>query len=641
MHEILKRDGLARIINWSDEGKCTHPSSITTPEILFVQSPRTPVPKEARAEIASDPSIDELPTIYHRGGLFSSRPAYSLSGSENELIKGTVMAQVPPTLWQPADLTVDRKEPDKGLLSRMVNENLDNTRVIYKSTSDDELRSIRSNKRIELVVYGNSLELFDHPRKFVEEIMRVKNNVGWAKLIYTPSLGEPIHLGLLAYMGIDFIDNIPLIYHARNKYFLTNSGRIELTGNMTHWYCSCRFCQNWLENPDGGIEFEHILGHNYLATLTELGLVQNAISLGRLRELVETRMAADPRAVNMVRFLDRLFYDYIETQVPTARKSRLLASTTDALNRPEVKRYQARIKERYTKPEYGRVLLLLPCSARKPYSMSQTHRAISSAISKTKNPNAVHEVIITSPLGIVPRELELVYPAAHYDIPVTGTWYEEEKKTILNLLTWLFDNFEYNRIIAHTDNELTELLHNFGDINFTGSENLLSSKSLNELSGVLNEAVSDCAPVSGKARISENVKAIAKYHFGNEAGIKLTGGTTIKGRYPNLKIFIGKTQLGMIESETGQISLTLAGGERLLQSGVYGVEIDDFILKGDVFAPAVTGADPGIRPGDEVVVFSGQRERTLLKAVGRAVLNGTEMIEAERGKAVKVRHSVK
>ena len=51
----------------------------------------------------------------------------------------------------------------------------------------------------------------------------------------------------------------------------------------------------------------------------------------------------------------------------------------------------------------------------------------------TNNPHVIHEVIITSPLGIVPRELEIVYPAASYDIPVTGIWEGYEKKMIKNL----------------------------------------------------------------------------------------------------------------------------------------------------------------------------------------------------------------
>ena len=34
--------------------------------------------------------------------------------------------------------------------------------------------------------------------------------------------------------------------------------------------------------------------------------------------------------------------------------------------------------------------------------------------------------MVTSPLGLVPRDLEEVWPAGHYDIPVTGDWTQDE-----------------------------------------------------------------------------------------------------------------------------------------------------------------------------------------------------------------------
>ena len=65
--------------------------------------------------------------------------------------------------------------------------------------------------------------------------------------------------------------------------------------------------------------------------------------------------------------------------------------------------------------------MLLP---RKPYSSSRSHKAFRRAI----NHSSAHEVIVTSPLGLVPRDLEEVWPAGHYDIPVTGDWTLDEMK---------------------------------------------------------------------------------------------------------------------------------------------------------------------------------------------------------------------
>ena len=66
----------------------------------------------------------------------------------------------------------------------------------------------------------------------------------------------------------------------------------------------------------------------------------------------------------------------------------------------------------------------------------------------------MHEVIVTSPLGIVPRELELFYPAQHYDIPVTGHWSGDERAMVERLLGRLLSNNKYEHVIIHLPDDL-------------------------------------------------------------------------------------------------------------------------------------------------------------------------------------------
>src|SRR5207247_9765086 len=127
----------------------------------------------------------------------------------------------------------------------------------------------------------------------------------------------------------------------------------------------------------------------------------------------------------------------------------MLAYATASLHRPEVVRFRRRIVERYAKPPSARVLLLLPCSARKPYSASRSHRRFREAIQACKNPSVVHEVIVTSPLGLIPRELERFYPAGAYDIPVTGDWSRDEAAVVADDLAAFVESNRYDAVVAH------------------------------------------------------------------------------------------------------------------------------------------------------------------------------------------------
>ena len=58
-------------------------------------------------------------------------------------------------------------------------------------------------------------------------------------------------------------------------------------------------------------------------------------------------------------------------------------------------------------------------------------------------------MIVTSPLGLVPRDLEEVWPAGHYDIPVTGDWSIDELERVTSMIDALLENNDY-RVITIT-----------------------------------------------------------------------------------------------------------------------------------------------------------------------------------------------
>jgi archaeosine synthase alpha-subunit len=129
-------------------------------------------------------------------------------------------------------------------------------------------------------------------------------------------------------------------------------------------------------------------------------------------------------------------------------------------------------------------------------------------------------------------------------------------------------------------------------------------------------------------------RGMADYGFGVGKGrLLVPEDGMVRGKYPRFVLFDGNEQLCAISPDFGSLSLTLEGARRMELSPDYIVEIGDFIPKGSILAPGVTGANLQIRPGDDVLV-RGPRAN----AVGKAKMSGLEMAESTRGMAVELRH---
>lgn len=59
------------------------------------------------------------------------------------------------------------------------------------------------------------------------------------------------------------------------------------------------------------------------------------------------------------------------------------------------------------------IAIFLPCAVKKPYSASPSHQLIRMIISQIFDPSQYH-IVVFGTCGIVPAELETMYPYAHY-----------------------------------------------------------------------------------------------------------------------------------------------------------------------------------------------------------------------------------
>jgi archaeosine synthase len=278
----------------------------------------------------------------------------------------------------------------------------------------------------------------------------------------------------------------------------------------------------------------------------------------------------------------------------------------------------------------------VPCSARKPYSLSKTQRAIDRGLEAVRPRFAVHRVVVTSPLGLVPEELERVFPAAHYDIPVTGDWAREEVARVEEQLLWLLESHPYKGVVSLVGDDLPSLEKSTAGLIECSAKGRTFEESLKRCAQSLSTLLEGASDVPPRQRLLEDIASLARFQFGGAAAASLMEGVELRGRPPWVRVMAGKEQFAMHFPEKGRLALTLPGARRVASAGAYRVTIEEFPLRGDVFAVGVKAADPEIREGDSVAVLQNEE----VVAAGFARMSATEMTAMRRGAAVDVRHAV-
>jgi archaeosine synthase alpha-subunit len=606
---VQYRDGPARIGQLS-----IHEQNVVTPNILFVHTKRCSAPEFADILLTDKTIKTNKPVVRIHNNLFSkeeTKPQKTVS--ENAYLN------------YPKDAPLELHQS-----SLHYNKN---TEYVFIPAKKEFISEAIQNNDANLAIIMNAAQLISHQTYCVDFLTSLRERLGYEKLMYLPGVGDPSSLALFTYMGVDVFDSFPALMAARNETLLFPTGLYKKE-HIHELPCSCPCCTT-IKDPST-MTYEEILQHNYYALRSEIRHVRNAIAVGSLRELVEIRVRANPLHASLLRTLDLHHYPFLEERTPIMRKQPLIATTKDSLNRPEVRRFQERVIQRYEKPQSATLLLLLPCSAKKPYSFSKSHKLFREKISSVENPWVIHEVILTSPLGLVPRELELTYPASNYDIAVTGHWDEDEKHMIRKLLQHYLQNNTYDAVIMHIPKTMQEFVADlFNSPLSTCVDSPTSDESLDQLSEALQKTTTMHTRVQPGQRTFENMRSLACYQFGKSLADRLMNGCFTRGKYPYQKIMDKNTQLGMITEERGLISLTLEGAQRLADAEQYWVEIyDDFPLKGSIFVPGVKNADESIRIGDEILV----KKQGKIYGVGVALMNGKEMNTSKHGEAVKIRH---
>ncbi|MHA1902385.1 MAG: DUF5591 domain-containing protein [Candidatus Thorarchaeota archaeon] len=463
---------------------------------------------------------------------------------------------------------------------------------------------------------------------------------------------RPSMIPVLYYLGFDTFDIGHALEAAAKKVRLWRMGSELIRKSHGSRHCTCSGCSavDSLSEASGEVLRDVLIRHNIDVYRSILSESQHGMKQGKLRWLVESYTHSSPSAAGFLRRIDKDLYDYIEEFTRTTGNETIPLVGPESYYAPSIRRFREYVASRHSPPSHKKIVLLLPCSARKPYSDSRSHKrfgdAIDSALGSARA--QIAEVILTSPLGVIPRELERMYPAANYDIPVTGSWDAEETEIAVKaLLEYLTKHDESTVVVAHVSGGYLEIVRNAEPkieqslIYTTHDSHATSQDALQSLRDVMTDMKEMRGLEHGSPTfLKDTVRATADFQFGVGAGVALVpDDAKLTGKvYRMIVCRVDKEQTCAFVASSGTLSLTLDGARRLEPLRQYWVKFNgEQVEGGSLFAVGITEADSKIRPGDEVIIINQHDD---VVAVGRSEMSGLEMCEFNKGRAVSLRHKL-
>ena len=481
-------------------------------------------------------------------------------------------------------------------------------RILYDSKLVDE------TYQPQVVILLDALQLSNRPKDFTKAIFEIRTRYP-GSLLWCPGISGPDNLAVLTWFGIDLHDLTRSRQSNSHGIVLSNSGPRHI---------------------DEKLEKTPKIETQLMAWKDEIANVRSAIMDGNLRELVEKRVLNSPKSVEHLRHHDKLVSESklkpLERNVSRGRVLR--CNSLNALQSPLIVDWIERILDKYQPPKSSEeILVLLPCSERKPYRTSRSHRKFISALKGLP----VNQIMVTSPLGLVPRELEMQWPAKYYDIPVTGDWNLLEISNIQGMVEKLVKKVGYKVIINHTSINFDSIDCQAKILNSrVEGESLTSDSSLKNLANFTKSAV---AEYGGKnlrqhEKVVEEFSCISKWLFGSSEWLEHCN---LSGRPPNWILKSEGDQIAIWNSDVARFSFSKHAiskfGEKL---GLPRVDIMvEEKWQGDIFSSMVENYDSRIRSGDTILVYSGGKLiGTAISIVSAWEWNGSP------GKLAKARHRV-
>lgn len=287
----------------------------------------------------------------------------------------------------------------------------------------------------------------------VEMILTAKKALPLERPLHLFGAGHPFMFALAIALGCDIFDSAAYAIYARKERYMTEYGTIRLD-ELEYFPCSCLACNK--NDPQSvramaRTEKQEMLAlHNLSASFCELRRIKQAIMEGRLWEHLELRAHGHPALLKALKNLKK-HADYLEKQDPVTKNSGLFFFSSLGLIRPEVVRHRERVSTRYSPPKEAKVLVLIPQTQTKPFHKSRKHREARRYIQQKLGDgiDSLHMCTYAAPFGVIPQEIDEVYPLSQYEIavPFDNETIEYTAKQVSNYI----EATEYEKVVLLQD----------------------------------------------------------------------------------------------------------------------------------------------------------------------------------------------
>ncbi len=244
-------------------------------------------------------------------------------------------------------------------------------------------------------------------KTLVDMMMTAKMNISLNKPVHLFGAGHPSMFALAIACGYDTFDSASYALYAKDDRYMTPHGTLKLR-DIHYFPCSCTACKNTdpadLKKLPKEERAKILAEHNLWVCKAEIRSIKQAIMEGRLWEHVHIRAHSHP---SLYAAFKRFAYykNFFTKHSPLYKKRGILYFSSDDYDRPEITYYHNKLERDYIPPKEADRLILFP-RFQKRFKIIKPSR---------ENPRN-HICLYGIPFGIIPLELEHVYPLSQVEI---------------------------------------------------------------------------------------------------------------------------------------------------------------------------------------------------------------------------------